>query len=181
MSHSYQSRAPGPCSATDCHVGPGYRHKRRQSSHDKNKTYPVPFRFQTFFSVAKRYFISFKHSFLLNRKKKHLFLFLYNLSHSTKNFRHLTGKTYKDVIIEIYITFFIKTQKTIKVCMCACVLSHFSPVGLFMTLFTVPHQISLSMRFSRQEYWSGLPCLPPGDLPNPGIEPRSPSLQVDSL
>ena len=38
-----------------------------------------------------------------------------------------------------------------------------------------------SMGFSRQEYWSGLPCLPPGNLPNPEIEPRSPALQVDSL
>ena len=37
------------------------------------------------------------------------------------------------------------------------------------------------MRFSRQEYWTGLPHPPPGDLPNPGIEPRSPTLQVDSL
>ena len=37
------------------------------------------------------------------------------------------------------------------------------------------------MGFSRQEYWSRLPCLPPGDLPNPGIEPRSPALQADSL
>ena len=37
------------------------------------------------------------------------------------------------------------------------------------------------MGFSRQEYWSGLPCPPPGDLPNPGIEPRSPALQADSL
>ena len=37
------------------------------------------------------------------------------------------------------------------------------------------------MGFSRQEYWSGLPFPPPGDLPNPGIEPRSPALQVDSL
>ena len=37
------------------------------------------------------------------------------------------------------------------------------------------------MGFSRQEYWSGLPCPPPGDLPDPGIEPRSPALQVDSL
>ena len=37
------------------------------------------------------------------------------------------------------------------------------------------------MGFSRQEYWSGLPCLPPGDLPNPGIEPRSPALPTDSL
>ena len=39
----------------------------------------------------------------------------------------------------------------------------------------------LSMRFSRQEYCSGLPCPPPGDLPNPGIKPRSPTLQFDSL
>ena len=37
------------------------------------------------------------------------------------------------------------------------------------------------MEFSRQEYWSGLPCLPPGDLPNPGIKPESPTLQADSL
>ena len=39
----------------------------------------------------------------------------------------------------------------------------------------------LPMEFSRQEYWSGLPCPPPGNLPNPGIEPRSPTLQADSL
>ena len=37
------------------------------------------------------------------------------------------------------------------------------------------------MEFSRQEYWCGLPCLPPGDLPKPGIKPRSPTLQADSL
>ena len=42
-------------------------------------------------------------------------------------------------------------------------------------------QFSHPWGFSRQEYWSGLPCPPPGDLPNPGIEPRSPALQVDSL
>ena len=40
---------------------------------------------------------------------------------------------------------------------------------------------SSSMEFSRQEYWSGLPCPPPGDLPNPGIKLQSPALQVDSL
>ena len=45
----------------------------------------------------------------------------------------------------------------------------------------VAHQAPLFMEFSRQEYWSGLPCLPPGDLPNPGIKPRSPTLQADSL
>ena len=56
---------------------------------------------------------------------------------------------------------------------CTCVLSHFSRVWLFATLWTVAHQASLTMGFSRQEYWSGLPCPPPGDLPNPGIEPMS--------
>ena len=44
---------------------------------------------------------------------------------------------------------------------------------LFAILWTVAHQAPLSMGFSRQEYWSGLPCPPPGDLPNPGIEPAS--------
>ena len=48
-------------------------------------------------------------------------------------------------------------------------------------LWTLARQTLLSMEFSRQEYWSGLPCPPPGDLPNPGIEPRSLALQVDSL
>ena len=43
----------------------------------------------------------------------------------------------------------------------------------FATPWTVPHQAPLSMGFSRQEYWSGLPFPPPGDLPDPGIEPRS--------
>ena len=46
---------------------------------------------------------------------------------------------------------------------------------------TVAHQAPLSMEFSRQEYWSGLPFSSPGDLPNPGIEPRSPILQADRL
>ena len=53
---------------------------------------------------------------------------------------------------------------------CVCVLSHFTRVWLFATLWTVVCQAALSMRFSRQEYWSGLPWPPPGDLPNPGIE-----------
>ena len=52
-------------------------------------------------------------------------------------------------------------------------LSHFSSVQLCVTLWTVAHQAPLSMGFSRQEYWSGLPCLPPGNLPDPGIEPVS--------
>ena len=60
-------------------------------------------------------------------------------------------------------------------------LSHFSHVQLFVTLWTVAHQAPLSMGFSRQEYWSVLPFPPPGDLPNSGIEPTllvPPALQV---
>ena len=47
--------------------------------------------------------------------------------------------------------------------------------------WTVAHQAPLGMEWSRQGYWSGLPFPSPGDLPNPGIEPRSPALQADSL
>ena len=50
-----------------------------------------------------------------------------------------------------------------------------------MTLWTVACQAPLSMGFSRQQYWSGLPFPPPGDLPDPGIEPVSPVLQADSF
>ena len=52
---------------------------------------------------------------------------------------------------------------------------------LFVTLWTVAHQAPLSMEFSRQVYWNGLPFPTPGDLPDPGIEPGSPALQEDSL
>ena len=55
----------------------------------------------------------------------------------------------------------------------ACVLRRFSRVQLFATLRTAACQASLSMGLSRQEYWSGLPCPPPGNLPDPGIEPVS--------
>ena len=51
-----------------------------------------------------------------------------------------------------------------------CVLSHFSLVRLSETPWSIAHQFPLSRGFSRQEYWSGLPCPPPGDLPDPGIE-----------
>ena len=61
-----------------------------------------------------------------------------------------------------------------------CMLSCFSRVQLLVTLWTVACQAPLSMGFSRKEYWSGLPCPPPGDLPCPGNEPRSPVLQADS-
>ena len=62
---------------------------------------------------------------------------------------------------------------------CVCVLSHFSCVLLFTTLWTVARQASLSVGFFRQEYWNGLPSPLIGDLPDPGIEPatlKSPAL-----
>ena len=57
----------------------------------------------------------------------------------------------------------------------------FSHVQLFATPWTTAYQSPLSMAFSRQKYWSGLPFLSPGDLPDPGIEPGSPTLQADAL
>ena len=56
-----------------------------------------------------------------------------------------------------------------------------SPAQFFVTIWTVARQASLSMGFSRQDYWSGLPIPSPGDLPDTGIEPGSPELQADSL
>ena len=52
-------------------------------------------------------------------------------------------------------------------------LSHLCRVGLFVTPWTIARQAPPSIGFSRQEYWSGLPCPPPGDLPDPGIKPAS--------
>ena len=69
-------------------------------------------------------------------------------------------------------------------CTCACMLSLFSHVQLLATLWTVARQAPLSMGVSRQEYWSGLPCPPPGDLPNQRIKSESlmyPALEVGSF
>ena len=59
-----------------------------------------------------------------------------------------------------------------------CVLSHFSRVQLFAIPWTIDCQAPLSLGFSRQEYWSELPCPPAGDLPDPGLEPKSPASPV---
>ena len=86
----------------------------------------------------------------------------------------------------------VDTQSLMSFKLCfglACVLSHFSHVWLFATLWTVGHQTLLSMGFSRQEYPNELPFPSPGDLPYPRIKPRvwlpksspvSPALQEDS-
>ena len=68
--------------------------------------------------------------------------------------------------------FMVALQQQKQTHLCACVLSH---VQLFVTPCTVAHQAPLSMGFFRQEYWNGLPCPPPGDLPDPGIKPISPA------
>ena len=65
-------------------------------------------------------------------------------------------------------------QMKVKVKLLSC-------VQLFVILCTVAYQTPPSMGFSRQEYWTGLPFPSPGDLPNPGIESRSPALQADAL
>ena len=67
------------------------------------------------------------------------------------------------------------------VCVCVCVCVKFSVMSDSATLWTVARQAPLSMGFSKQEYWSGLPFPSPGHLPNPGIEPGSPALQADAL
>ena len=71
-----------------------------------------------------------------------------------------------------------KKEKSTLNGVCAQLLSH---VHLFATPWTVAHQVSLSIKFSRQGYWSRLPFPSPVDLLDPGVEPRSPALQTDSL
>ena len=71
-------------------------------------------------------------------------------------------------------TGWISLQSKVKVKSLSC-------VRLFATPWTITYQAPPSMGFSRQEYWSGLPFPSPGDLPDPGIDPRSPALQANAL
>ena len=66
-------------------------------------------------------------------------------------------------------------------CLRVCMLSFFNCVRLFSTPWSVACQVPPSVGFSRQERWSGLPCPPSEDLPDPEIETASPALQVDFL
>ena len=82
----------------------------------------------------------------------------------------------KEVVIYTYVCMcvaYMYTHLHICIYMYVCMLSCFICVQLFVTLWTVAHQTPLLMRFSRQEYWSGLPCPLPGDLPDPEIKPMS--------
>ena len=125
---------------------------------------------------------------MVNSQQKLAFDFLYcyhhyhNLPHDllgSKPIRHLVGtivNKYKNEGRGGRSNVKARVRPVIKV-MWVCI----SHVRLFVTPWTVAQQAPLSMEFSRQEYWSGLPFLSLGDLPEPGIEPRSPALQAESL
>ena len=76
---------------------------------------------------------------------------------------------------------FLLHSQTRQLYVCVCAVHSRSVLFNSATPWTVAHQAPLSMGFSRQEDWSGQPFPPPGDLPNPGFEPRSPTLRADSL
>ena len=79
------------------------------------------------------------------------------------NNKELETNVYKgETYVAVLVLHNTETQNT---------LGRFSHVQLFATPWTASHQAPLSVGFSKQEYWRGLPCPPPGDLPNPGIEP----------
>ena len=82
--------------------------------------------------------------------------------------KKLIGETFNTLYVWVHIS-----RKIICFENTTYLLCHFSHVWLFATLWTVACQASLSMGFSQKEYWSGLPCLPAGDLLHPGIEPAS--------
>ena len=85
--------------------------------------------------------------------------------HTVKGFQ-VINETEVDVFLEV---------PALSVIQRVCMISHFSRVQLFVTPWTVARQAPLSVGFSRQEYWSGLPCPPLGDLPTPGIKLASPT------
>ena len=81
----------------------------------------------------------------------------------------------------LHISYFQKDVRQLTVKDTSEEVKSLSRVQLFATPWTVAYQAPLSMGFSRQECWSGLPFPSPGDLPNPGIEPGSPALRADTL
>ena len=85
--------------------------------------------------------------------------------------------SYQGSPICICMYMYIHTHTHTHIYIAACVLSFFSCVRLFVTLWIIASQAPLSMGFSRQEYWNRFPFPSPGELPKPGIQPRSPTLQ----
>jgi len=77
------------------------------------------------------------------------------------------------VCMSVCMCIYVCVYMCVCVYVCVCTLSRFSLVQLCVTPWAVSRQAPLSMGFPRQEYWSGLPCPPPGDLPDPGTKPMS--------
>ena len=87
-------------------------------------------------------------------------------------YTHTESRSQADIFVYVHMAvFLLSLNQELKGFV--CVLSHFDCVRLFATLWTIAHQALLCMGFSRREYWSGLPCPSPGDLPHSGIEPIS--------
>ena len=84
-------------------------------------------------------------------------------------------------LITKFIALIIAMNDNYCICIYCAVLSHSVVSDSLQSHGLQPVRLLCPWGFSKQEYWSGLPCLPPGDLPNVGIKPRSPSLQADSL
>ena len=107
----------------------------------------------------------------------YIFVFIYLLSAPAhKNTSSLQAETLSALFMVCpqHLRHTLKKVRVKKVKWLSC-------VRLFATPWTIPYQAALSMEFSRQEYWSGLPLPSPVDLPNLGIEPRSPALQAEAL
>ena len=109
-----------------------------------------------------------------NKTAKGRILFRININHGNTN----TELNFLDSYPEIFLLYHTTSKQRwgvrilTKSFMHAQLLSH---VGFSETLWTIAFQSPLSMDFSRQEHWSGLPCPPPGDLPDPGVKPPSPA------
>ena len=118
----------------------------------------------------------------------HLYTFFQNLTFcieysSTTVGKQLILSNTKVEFLRVYKSVFVKLRGSkVKHCFFLKVkVKSLSCVQLFATPWTGVYQAPPSMGFSRQEYWSGLPFPSPGDLPNPGIKPRSPALEVDAF
>jgi len=114
------------------------------------------------------YHIHIKHVYI------HIDMHIYSCIHACDALCVYIQYVYIYVYVYIYIYIYIYIQ-------CAVAVQYLSHVWLFVAPWTVTHQAPLYMEFSKQEYWSGFSFLSPGDLPDPGIELRSPALQADSL
>ena len=109
-------------------------------------------------------------SVIILTDKTHLIELVYNISFQ----EYCTFQSWWWQVFKWFLSRAVKGLKLHPTCVCMCMRSH-------RWFFAIPwnpwsHQASLSMEFSWQEYWSGLPCPTPGDLPYPGIEPSSPAL-----